>query len=158
MARQYDVSYENYFDDAGYFAASVFYKDLENYVFDQDQVFDFTGYAYTGPAPALNQGYIKTPTNGNGGYVNGIELSLSLTGQMLTPALEGFGVLLSGSYTDSEVKEGGQNNGKLADTPRHMAHARPAWSGRVLLRPYKAVRLCTGAGQPVNYGFPEPRP
>lgn len=105
MARQYDLSYENYFDDAGYFAASVFYKDLENYVFDQDQLFDFTGYAYTGPAPVLNQGYIKTPTNGNGGYINGIELSLSLTGQMLTPALDGFGVLLSGSYTDSEVKE-----------------------------------------------------
>lgn len=105
MARQYDLSYENYFSNSGYFSASVFYKDLENYVFEQNALFDFTGYAFTGAAPALYQGYTKTPVNGNGGYINGIELSLSLTGQMITPALEGFGMLLSGSYTNSKVKE-----------------------------------------------------
>lgn len=105
MARQYDVSYEYYFENSGYFSTAVFYKDLENYVFDQDVLFDFTGYAFTGPAPVLNQGFIRTPVNGNGGHISGLEVSMSLTGQMLSPALTGFGVLLSGSYTDSEVKE-----------------------------------------------------
>jgi len=31
------------------------------------------------------------------------------------------------TYTDSEVKENGVSNGKLADTPRHMAHAKLNW-------------------------------
>ncbi len=105
MARQYDVTYENYLNDEGYFAAAIFYKDLENYVFDEQVEFDFTGIPVTGPQPALRTGYKTTPKNGNGGWVSGIELSLNLNGQMLMPELEGFGLLLSGSYTDSEVKE-----------------------------------------------------
>jgi iron complex outermembrane receptor protein len=105
MARQYDLSYETYFGDDGYFAAAVFYKDLENYVFNEQQLYDFTGLPVTGAEPSLRQGYINTPKNGNGGHVQGLELTLSVTGQMLHQSLTGFGAILSGSYTDSEVKE-----------------------------------------------------
>lgn len=105
MARQYDLSYETYFGDDGYFAAALFYKDLENYVFNEQQLYDFTGLPVAGVEPALRQGYINTPKNGNGGHVQGLELTLSVTGQMLHQSLSGFGAILSGSYTDSEVKE-----------------------------------------------------
>lgn len=105
MARQYDLSYETYFGDDGYFAAAVFYKDLENYIFNEQQLYDFTGLPVTGAEPNLRQGYISTPKNGNGGHVQGLELTLSVTGQMLHQSLTGFGAILSGSYTDSEVKE-----------------------------------------------------
>ncbi len=105
MARQFDVSYENYLNDEGYFSAAVFYKDLENYVFDEKVEFDFTGIPVVGAEPATRKGYKTTPKNGNGGWVSGIELSVNLNGQMLMPELEGFGILMSGSYTDSEVRE-----------------------------------------------------
>ena len=40
-----DLSYEKYFADAaGYVSLAVFYKDLKEFIIDQDQVFDFTGF------------------------------------------------------------------------------------------------------------------
>lgn len=42
VGRQYDLSYENYFSDQGYFSVAIFYKDLENYVYDQHTDFDFS--------------------------------------------------------------------------------------------------------------------
>lgn len=105
MARQYDVSYERYFDTAGYFSVAAFYKDLENYIFEQNTIRDFTGLPYTGPAPKLFQGYTRTPVNGNGGYINGLEMSVSLPATLISEALDGFGMLVSGSYTNSKVRE-----------------------------------------------------
>lgn len=105
MAKQYDVSYEHYFNDDGYYSAAVFYKDLENYVFNEFVEYDFTNVPVAGPQPNLRKGFYTRPSNGNGGHIQGLELSLSLTGQMLDPALTGLGMVIGGSYTDSEVKQ-----------------------------------------------------
>ncbi|WP_351011965.1 TonB-dependent receptor, partial [Shewanella sp. S1-58-MNA-CIBAN-0166] len=49
LARQYDISYENYFSDQGYFSLAVFYKDLETYVFNDDSTLDFSTFLPQNP-------------------------------------------------------------------------------------------------------------
>jgi iron complex outermembrane receptor protein len=107
IANAFDLAYENYFVTGGYIAISGFYKDLESYVYQQSTVFDFTGYPYTGPnAPLIREGYVTQWQNTGGGKIYGAELSASLPFNVLSGALDGFGALLSGSYTDSRVRLG----------------------------------------------------
>jgi iron complex outermembrane recepter protein len=103
LARQYDISYENYFSDQGYFSVAVFYKDLENFVFDQQALFNFGAIFPNQPGNPI--GTVTQPLNGQGGYVQGVEASLSLDFGQFADVLSGFGTILSGSYNDSEVKE-----------------------------------------------------
>ncbi|GAA0783225.1 MULTISPECIES: TonB-dependent receptor [Pseudomonadati] len=103
LARQYDLSYENYFSDQGYFAVAVFYKDLENYVYDQRSEFNFGEiFPDVGGNPI---GLVTQPQNGEGGYVQGVEASFSLDFGLFADVLSGFGTVMSASYNDSEVKE-----------------------------------------------------
>ncbi|MDP5145298.1 TonB-dependent receptor [Shewanella sp. ULN5] len=104
LARQYDISYENYFSDQGYFALAVFYKDLENYTYRQTSFIDFTDIVPQNPTDNPIGSFAQWQ-NGQGGYVQGIEASFSMDFGMWADALEGFGTVLSGSYNDSEVKE-----------------------------------------------------
>ncbi|WP_338593149.1 TonB-dependent receptor [Shewanella khirikhana] len=103
LARQYDISYENYFADQGYFSVAMFYKDLENYIFDQQSNFNF-GEVFP-DVPGNPIGNVTQPQNGNGGYIRGIEATVQLDFGYFAPAMEGFGVYLSGTYNESEVKE-----------------------------------------------------
>ncbi len=106
LANQYDLSYEIYFDDAGYVSLAGFYKDLENYVYDDSVLYDFSDAAENvTPTPALNEGYVTSPVNGEGGEISGIEGSVSLTGSLISDSLSGFGLIVNGSITDSEVQE-----------------------------------------------------
>lgn len=101
-----DVSLENYFANSmGYWAVSAFYKDLINYTYNENILTDFTGYP-TGSnlTPAIYEGYRSVPTNGQGGSIKGLELSLSLPGEVLTESLSGFGILLSYSHTKSSIQ------------------------------------------------------
>lgn len=108
IADALDIAVESYFGRGGYVALSGFYKYLESYIYRQNDVFDFTGYPYTGPvAPVLRQGIVSRWTNAGGGRVYGAELSASLPFGVLTEGLDGFGVLASGSYTGSRVSLGG---------------------------------------------------
>lgn len=105
-----DISIEKYFANRrGYVSLAAFYKHLESYVYSRNQVFDFTGYPIgeitaENPEPALREGLLGAPDNGNGGYIQGAEFSLSVPLEIVTPALEGFGFFVSASYTDSEVQ------------------------------------------------------
>ena len=100
-----DISIEKYFANRrGYVSLAAFYKHLETYVYNRNQIFDFTGYPTGGVVPVINQGIIGAPDNGNGGYIQGAEFSLSVPLEIVTPALEGFGFFVSASYTDSEVQ------------------------------------------------------
>ena len=104
IANSLDVSYEKYFaDGTGYFSGAVFYKDLESYVFDETTVFDFSAFPENALGPALTEGLVTVPRNGEGGDNKGVELALSLTGEMFSEALVGFGAILNYSYTDSGI-------------------------------------------------------
>ncbi|EHN76916.1 TonB-dependent receptor subfamily, partial [Streptomyces coelicoflavus ZG0656] len=57
-----DLSFEKYFANRrGYVSLAGFYKHLETYVYNRNQIFDFSGYPIgvispTNPEPALRQG------------------------------------------------------------------------------------------------------
>jgi iron complex outermembrane receptor protein len=107
IANAFDLAYENYFATGGYIAVSGFYKDLESYVYQQQTLFDFTGYPHVGPtAPQIYEGYVSQWQNTGGGKIYGAEMSASLPFAVLTEALDGFGALLSASYTKSRVRLG----------------------------------------------------
>ena len=103
IANALDISIEKYFGRAGYVSLAGFYKDLDSYIYDQQQLTDFTGYPITGPQPTLRQGYISTPQNGEGGEIQGVEFAMSVPFDMIWAPLEGFGATFSASYTDSNI-------------------------------------------------------
>lgn len=110
-----DLSFEQYFSESrGYFAITGFYKHLLSYTYEKEVLTDFTSFrsAVTGDQPALWEGYVSRWENGAGGEIKGMEMTLSLAGEFVSDYLAGFGMILSGSYTDSSVS---QSEG--ADTP-----------------------------------------
>lgn len=104
IANAVDLSVEKYFGRRGYVSLAGFYKDLESYIYDQQTLTDFTGFPYTGlVAPALNQGYLSKPQNGEGGTLQGVEFAVSVPFDLIWQPLEGFGVNFSASWTDSDI-------------------------------------------------------
>lgn len=108
MADTFDVAVEKYFGRGAYVSVGGFYKHLENWIYRQNDLFDFTGTPTPGNVtPTFNQGIVSQWMNGeSGGKVYGFEGSLSLPFSTFSSALDGFGVLGSASYTDSKVTEG----------------------------------------------------
>jgi len=113
IADAIDLSFERYFSDSeGYFAVAVFYKYLENYIYNQDTIIDFTGFPPNGlDAPATNLGRLSTPQNGEGGEIYGLELTLSLPFEVIHPSLEGFGLIASTSFNESSIEPNGPGSG-----------------------------------------------
>jgi iron complex outermembrane receptor protein len=108
LANAFDLSFEKYFDDGlGYVAIAAFYKDLDSWVNDAPAVYDFTGYPTGGFDPALDVGLVSIPQNEGGGTIYGFELAGAIDFGMFTPTLEGFGLIASASFTNSDVKVGG---------------------------------------------------
>ncbi|MGE5953517.1 MAG: TonB-dependent receptor [Qipengyuania vulgaris] len=123
LAMTLDLAVEKYFGRGGYVSAGVFDKYLENWIYRQDNIFDFTGYPTPGGVtPTYNFGIVSQWQNGRGGRVRGAEASASLPFELLTPALDGFGIFASGSYTDSEVREGGADPIKMPGLSRWVAN------------------------------------
>ncbi|HET7537900.1 MAG TPA: TonB-dependent receptor, partial [Candidatus Didemnitutus sp.] len=108
-----DLSLEHYFkDNRGYFAVAGYLKDLKNYIYEQHSIADFTGYPVSsGPEPALRQGIVSQPMNGDGGKLNGFEVTLSLSSELINPNFKGFGLIGTYAYTDSKIKPWGPTGG-----------------------------------------------
>jgi len=115
-----DLSYEKYFENKAYLSAAVFYKDLKTYIYDQTFLTDLSGLVAQLPPPGagqhpyLDQGYLTVPLNGQGGRLDGIELTASAPGELLAPWLSGFGANASVSLTDSSITVPGQVAGENA--------------------------------------------
>jgi iron complex outermembrane receptor protein len=109
-AKALDVAYEWYLGRASYISIAGFYKKLDNYIFTQRQPFDFAGLpiptaANIPPGVIVSSiGQINQPANGTGGSIKGIELSGALEFGRLTSLLDGFGVIGSYSYTESNLR------------------------------------------------------
>lgn len=112
MSTNLDMSLEKYFADGkGYVALASFYKDLKDFVNPSSaRLVDFAQFVdeFLSPtekaALGTTQGIASGPTNSGKGWIAGGELTLSVPFEVLTPALEGFGLITSGTYTDSSVK------------------------------------------------------
>jgi len=115
-ANAIDLSIEKYFGVASYVALAGFYKNLDSYVYTRNIPWDFSGYDYTGAPPPSNLGEFSTPANGTGGYMRGVEVSTALGGDLINPALDGFGLLVNASYTESSIDPDGPDQGSSTDT------------------------------------------
>lgn len=106
-ANALDLSWEKYFGTRAYVAAAAYYKDLRSYIYTQSRTYDFSALNATvtkPPLPRTALGQFSAPFNGQGGKLSGVELAASLPLGMLTPSLQGFGVILNASFNDSSVK------------------------------------------------------
>ncbi len=107
IANAFDISYERYLGDSGgYIAVAAFYKDLESFIYPQTIPYDFTGFpSHNGTAvPATFRGFASAPQNGEGGYIQGVEFTANIPGRVVSPVLDGFGIVLNASATDSSIE------------------------------------------------------
>ncbi|MEI8028511.1 MAG: TonB-dependent receptor [Comamonadaceae bacterium] len=119
-AKALDLSLEKYFGKSSYVAGAAFYKALDSFIYSQDTIRDFTGFPNTSgltascsasnPGCNPNLGTITTQANGQGGKVYGVELSASLEASLLSPALKGFGVVASESFTRNSLPNDSNGN------------------------------------------------
>lgn len=114
-----DISFEHYFGKASYVSVAGFYKKLNTYIYTQTvSNYDFSDYTnVTSRTPVTNYGEYSTPANGKGGYMRGAEFSASLDGTLFADALEGFGAVMSFSWTDSSIRPDGPGTSLLATLP-----------------------------------------
>ncbi|HKX99073.1 MAG TPA: TonB-dependent receptor [Steroidobacteraceae bacterium] len=111
-AYAFDISWEKYFADrGGILTLAGFYKDLRSYIYTEtDPDHDFS-YLLDVTPPALfapgvtpeTTGPFSRPINGQGGYLWGLEFATSLQFGSFAEALDGFGAILSYSYTESDI-------------------------------------------------------
>jgi iron complex outermembrane receptor protein len=109
-AKSLDLSYEKYFGNKGYVSAAAFYKKLDTYIYRAPRAFDYapfitstTALPLTGPFAGSTQGLYTQPMNGDGGNLYGYELAANLPFSMITPYLDGFGVMVNHSDTKSSI-------------------------------------------------------
>ncbi|WP_305758857.1 TonB-dependent receptor [Brevundimonas sp.] len=109
-ATAFDVAYEWYVNPTTYVSVAAFYKDLDSYIYQQTGTFDFSGIPLPSTASAIPAGVtispigqITLPANGNGGTIQGVEVSGALNLGTVWEPLEGFGVLGSVSFTESDL-------------------------------------------------------
>ncbi|MES2316319.1 MAG: TonB-dependent receptor [Pseudomonadota bacterium] len=103
-ANALDISYEKYFGSKAYISAAAFHKNLKSYIFDfTDRAYAFNDFPnLSGRVPLSNIGTFKQPRNGSGGSIKGVELAASVPFNLITPALDGFGIV--GSYANTSSK------------------------------------------------------
>ena len=112
-ANAYDLSIEKYFGRKGYVSAAVYYKDLKSYIYYQQVPTDFSGFPLPTPtanytrADANRMGYTGAQANGEGGFIRGMEFTVSVPGELAAEWLDGFGVIFSAAIDNSKVKPDG---------------------------------------------------
>jgi TonB-dependent receptor len=140
MADNFNVSYEHYFSGptsgyqcnsadqknsdlcrsgggGGYFSVSGYFIDLHDYINPNSSfLYDFSPFLPFTLTPAqVSQlgtpyGIVTGPTNDGRGYVKGLQGTLNLPFNLLTPVLDGFGTILTGNRTKSSLVYAGNSS------------------------------------------------
>ncbi|AFU99323.1 TonB-dependent receptor [Simiduia agarivorans] len=112
-ANQFDLSYENYFAEEGYVAATFFYKQLTNWHRDSSFIADFSdvyipGYheATDGTPPATFLGLVSAKEDGLKGLVKGIEFQANLPFNLMHDSLDGLGLVGSATFMKDKLEDG----------------------------------------------------
>jgi TonB-dependent receptor len=105
-ANQLDATVEWYFNRDSALTVSGFYKDLDTFIVQQ-----VTPIFVPNPAggPDL-EGTFRQPVNGSGGTIKGVEVLFQQAFTFLPAPLDGFGVYLNYSYTDSNISVSENDN------------------------------------------------
>jgi len=108
-ANAVDLNFEKYFGRSGYVALQLFYKQLENFIYDNvEGPFDYTGFPLTpGDQVGLPSriGTISQPLNTGGGSLYGFEAAATLPFGVFSDALDGFGITGGVAYTETSVRQ-----------------------------------------------------
>ena len=128
-ANQLDVSYEWYFAEDGFVAATWFYKDLVNWHRDGRTIGDFSDLYIPGfhqaedpnnpgefDTPATFLGVVNFREDGLEGFVRGIELQGNIPMGQFADSLEGLGLIGSASFYDGELEDGASVPGLSEET------------------------------------------
>lgn len=109
-ANAFDLAYEWYVNPTTYLSVAAFHKDLDTYIYSQTGRFDFTGIPLPATAASIPSnvvispiGQMTLPANGNGGSVEGVEISGALNFGTLWGPLDGLGFIGSVSFTESDL-------------------------------------------------------
>lgn len=105
-AWQFDASAEYYFRPEALIAASYYYKDVSSYIGWKQSPVTFGGQTYA----------VASPTNGGGGYIQGLELTFQTPFFFLPGPLSKFGIYSNYAYVDSDLKEFSPVNNPLSMT------------------------------------------
>jgi phosphoribosylformimino-5-aminoimidazole carboxamide ribotide isomerase len=123
-ANQFDISYEHYIGSDGILAVAAFYKDLETFIVGgivPDFNFADAGFQLVPPTTDVvvqDSGPLSAPVNGDGGFVWGVEFNLTYSFANLLPApLDGFGVILNYSYSESDLDFPSATSGENINLP-----------------------------------------
>jgi len=104
MADQFDLTYEYYFADDGFVAAAVFHKELRDWQVNVSEVVDFSGIQPPGGQTTdIDFGLVSRWENSDGGSVRGFELQGAIPGRLIARPLEGFGLIASATFLDSNL-------------------------------------------------------
>ncbi|MDO7835483.1 TonB-dependent receptor [Sphingobium sp. HBC34] len=119
-----DLNFEKYFGTKGYLGLQFFAKKLQSYVYRETVPFDYSGLPVTLPPGVTDlNGTITVPVNGKGGKLYGFEVAGTLPFDVITPALEGFGMTGGAGYTKTSIKPGvGASSEDLPDYSRWVAN------------------------------------
>ncbi|MBB3169628.1 TonB-dependent receptor [Simiduia aestuariiviva] len=114
-ATGFDVTYENYFSQEGYFSVALFHKELDSWIFDGTYETELVGVAdpATGNVPANSTATGSGKVNGGGGTLQGYELAVALPFNVFSESLDGFGLLASHTGVESDVKDLNGNDYEL---------------------------------------------
>jgi TonB-dependent receptor len=108
-AHAIDLSIEKYFGKRSYLSFAAFRKNLVSYITYGVSARDNSSLPIPATAPpdivVQKFGPVFQPLNGSGGKVEGLELAASLEGNLLHPALDGFGVIVSASKLSSSIRD-----------------------------------------------------
>lgn len=106
VANSYDVSWEWYFQDTAMLSAAAFYKDFKSLTYTKTEEITY-------PCPAevtdltlcalLINVPTTTSTNGDGGFVKGVELAYQQDFSFLPGFMKNFGTVINYTYNDSEA-------------------------------------------------------
>jgi len=101
---QFDLAYEWYFNQTGSLTATVFYKDIYNFITNGSTVINFTNNGVTRPVQVVQ------PYNAGHGTIKGYEVAYQQYFDFLPGALRGLGVQANYTYVDSKGTRNAASN------------------------------------------------
>lgn len=159
-ARQLDATVEWYFSPDGALTIAGFYKDLDTYITRQ-----VTPISVPNPDGGPDvEGTFTRPVNGSGGTIKGFEVLFQTPFSFLPQPLDGFGVYLNYSYTDSDISVAEADNAigavALPGLSRHVGNAslyysRSGFEARVAFRYRSAYVTELGDTDRILFNAPE---
>lgn len=119
-ANSVDLSLSKFWGKNSYVSGALYRKTLLNNIFVNQFQRDLSSLEHDPTlTPISNLALVKAPANGQGGYVEGFELSGALDGKLVSPMLDGFGLLASGSIVNSSLHAGNDPAQPLEGLSKH---------------------------------------